>query len=65
VGLQIALDPETGELAVVAPIAGSPAEQAGIQPRDRILEIDGMLTSQLTLDEAASRCAEQQGRRLP
>lgn len=55
VGLQIALDPETGELAVVAPIAGSPAEQAGIQPRDRILEIDGMLTSQLTLDEAASR----------
>ncbi|MBD2015441.1 PDZ domain-containing protein [Microcoleus sp. FACHB-53] len=55
VGLQIALDPETGELAVVAPIAGSPAEQAGIQPRDRILEIDGMLTSQLTLDEAASK----------
>ena len=55
VGLQIALDPETGELAVVAPIAGSPAEQAGIQPRDRILEIDGILTSQLTLDEAASK----------
>lgn len=55
VGLQIALDPETGELEVVAPIAGSPAEQASIQPRDRILEIDGTLTSRLTLDEAAAR----------
>ncbi len=55
VGLQIALDAETGELEVVAPIAGSPAEQAGIQSRDRILEINGVSTSQLTLDEAASR----------
>ncbi len=55
VGLQIALDAKTGELEVVAPIAGSPAQEAGIQPLDRILEIDGILTSQLTLDEAAAR----------
>ena len=55
VGLQIALDAETGKLEVIAPIAGSPADQAGISPRDRILEIDGVLTSELTLDEAASR----------
>lgn len=55
VGLQIALNGETGELEVVAPIAGSPASEAGIQPRDRILEIDGTLTSTLTIDEAAAR----------
>lgn len=55
VGLQIALNAETGELEVVTPISGSPAEQAGIQPRDRILAIDGVLTSELTLDEAAAR----------
>ncbi|MBE9126407.1 MULTISPECIES: carboxyl-terminal processing protease CtpA [unclassified Coleofasciculus] len=55
VGLQIALDSETGQLAVVAPIAGSPADQAGIRPRDRIIEIDGKPTSELTLDEAAAR----------
>lgn len=55
VGLQIALDAETGGLEVIAPIAGSPAAQAGIQPRDRILEIDGVITSNLTLDEAAAR----------
>ena len=55
VGLQIALDASTGQLEVIAPIAGSPADLAGIQPRDRILEIDGVLTSELTLDEAATR----------
>lgn len=55
VGLQVALDAETGELEVIAPIAGSPADQAGIQPRDRILSINGVLTSTLTLDEAAAR----------
>ena len=55
VGLQIALDAETGELEVIAPIAGSPADKAGISPRDRIVEIDGILTSELTLDEAAAR----------
>ncbi len=55
VGLQIALDGETGELEVVAPIAGSPADKAGIQPRDRILEINGTLSSTFTLDEAAAR----------
>ncbi|MGK7872041.1 MAG: carboxyl-terminal processing protease CtpA [Xenococcaceae cyanobacterium] len=55
VGLQININPETEQLEVVAPIAGSPAEKAGIEPRDRILEIDGINTSTLTLDEAAAR----------
>ncbi len=55
VGLQIALNPETGKLEVVAPITGSPAEKAGIQPRDRIITIEGISTEKLTLDEAAAR----------
>lgn len=55
VGLQIALDEETGNPQVVAPIAGSPADKAGIKPGDLILEIDGSPTNQFTLDEAALR----------
>ncbi|MBF2001455.1 MAG: PDZ domain-containing protein [Synechococcales cyanobacterium M58_A2018_015] len=55
VGLQITQDTASGELRVIAPIEGSPAEQAGIQPRDRILKINGVPTTELTLDEAAER----------
>lgn len=55
VGLQIAKDPDNGELMVVTPLDGSPADAAGIQPRDRILKIDGFPTPDLTLDEAAAR----------
>ncbi|MEA5624962.1 carboxyl-terminal processing protease CtpA [Nostoc sp. UHCC 0251] len=55
VGLQIALNPETGKLEVVAPIVGSPADKAGIRPRDRILKIEGISTENLTLDEAATK----------
>ncbi|MBD2343028.1 carboxyl-terminal processing protease CtpA [Anabaena subtropica] len=55
VGLQIALNPQSGKLEVVSPIAGSPADKAGIRPRDRIVKIEGMATTDLTLDEAAAR----------
>lgn len=55
VGLQIALEAQTGLLVVIAPIAGSPAETAGLQPLDRILEIDGIPTSSLSLEEAAEK----------
>jgi len=55
VGLQIAQDSETGELRVIAPIDGSPADRAGIRSHDRILKIDGIPAKDLTLDEAATR----------
>ncbi len=55
VGLQININAETGNLEVVAPLAGSPAEAAGIKARDRILTIDSINTAQLTLDEAAAK----------
>lgn len=55
VGLQIALDAETGVLTVVAPLAGSPADRAGILPQDRILAINGIPTKAMSLDEAAER----------
>ncbi|MBW4469710.1 MAG: PDZ domain-containing protein [Stenomitos rutilans HA7619-LM2] len=55
VGLQIASDAETGKLRVIAPIAGSPADRAGVKPADTIVKIDGVPTATLTLDEAAAR----------
>jgi len=61
VGLQITKDEKPGWLRVIAPIEGSPAEQAGIQPKDIVLEIDGANTVELTLDEAAARMRGPQG----
>ncbi|MGB3495994.1 MAG: carboxyl-terminal processing protease CtpA [Elainellaceae cyanobacterium] len=55
VGLQIAQDETTGVLQVIAPVVGSPADEAGIQSRDRILKIDGIPTTELSLDESAER----------
>ena len=55
VGLQIAKDEKESSLRVIAPIEGSPAESAGLLPQDTILEINGMPTSRLSLDEAAAR----------
>lgn len=55
IGLQIAQDSESGDLRVIAPIEGSPADKAGLRPRDRILQINGFPAQKLTLDEAAER----------
>jgi carboxyl-terminal processing protease len=55
VGLQIAIDTQTKVLTVISPIAGTPADLAGLQPGDRILTIDGIATANLSLDEAAAR----------
>jgi carboxyl-terminal processing protease len=40
-----------GQIIIIAPIAGSPAEEAGIKPGDIILEVDGRSTSGMSLAE--------------
>lgn len=64
VGLQINLNPDTGNLEVVAPLAGSPAESAGLKPRDRILKIDAIDTTTLSLDEAAAKMRGPKGTKV-
>lgn len=43
------------QLVVVAPLPGSPAEEAGLRSGDKIYAIDGEETFQMTLEEAVSR----------
>jgi carboxyl-terminal processing protease len=53
VGLRLAR--ADGQLRVVAPLAGSPAERAGLAAGDAIVAIDGTDASQLTPAEAQAR----------
>jgi len=60
-GIGAVVGMEDGELTVVSPIAGSPAERQGIRAGDRILEIDGESTSGITLTEAVLKIRGPEG----
>jgi len=59
IGVQIAI--REGKLVVIAPLAGSPAERAGIRAGDIILEIDHRSTEGITLDEAVELLHGERG----
>lgn len=51
-GLGIEIDLRDGWITVAAPLPGTPADRAGLQPADRIVSIDGRNTEHWTSDEA-------------
>lgn len=51
-GVGIEISDRDGFLTIVAPIDGSPAFNAGLKPKDVILEIDDQPTSQMAIGEA-------------
>lgn len=59
IGAEIGIKNE--QLQVVAPIEGSPADKAGLQPGDRIQLINGEDTSDLSLDEAVTKIRGEKG----
>ena len=46
---------QNGQIVVVAPLSGSPAEKAKIKPKDIIIEIDGADTVDMTLNQAVDK----------
>ena len=51
-GVGIQIGPRNNQLTVIAPIDQSPAQRAGVKPGDRIVEINGEPTENLSLMEA-------------
>lgn len=52
IGAELSKDAETKAIVVVAPIAGFPAEKAGLKPKDVIAEIDGKSAYDLSVSDA-------------
>ena len=63
-GIGAVITVEDGQLTVVSPIAGSPAESQGIRSGDRILQIDGQPTSGMSLAEAVLKIRGPQGTKV-
>jgi carboxyl-terminal processing protease len=60
-GIGAVISMKDGQLTVVSPIADSPAEKAGIKAGDKILEIDGQLSSKFSLIEAVLKIRGPKG----
>lgn len=52
VGIQLGLDERTHRLKVITPLESSPALEAGIQPDDLIIRVDGKSTTGWTTEDA-------------
>ena len=50
-GVGVEVGVKEGVLTVIAPIAGSPAERAGVQPGDRIVAVEGRRTAMMDMME--------------
>ena len=60
-GVGLVVGTRDGQLTVVAPMDGSPAAQAGMEPLDRIVAVDDEETEHLTLDEILHRLRGETG----
>jgi carboxyl-terminal processing protease len=63
-GLGIEITVKDRMLTVVAPIEGTPADRAGIQPGDRIVKIEGQPTKDLTLMDAVRKLRGPKGSKV-
>ena len=50
-GIGVELDLRDGFVTVIAPLAGTPADSAGVEPGDRIVAVDGRSTAGLGMEE--------------
>ena len=60
-GIGAEIEAQNGYLVIVAPLVGSPAEKAGLEPKDIIVKIDGNDVSNMTFSEAINKIRGKKG----
>ncbi len=60
-GVGIEIGVRNDQLQVIAPLEGTPAQEAGLRPGDKILAVDGESTADFTLEDAVSRIRGPKG----
>ena len=64
VGIQIVKDKESDSLIIISPIDGTPAYEAGIKARDKILSIDDVSTKGLNIEDAVKLIRGRRGTKV-
>ncbi len=64
VGIQIVKEKESDDLIIISPIEGTPAFDAGIKARDKILSIDDISTEGMNIEEAVKLIRGQRGTKV-
>ncbi|HZL47213.1 MAG TPA: S41 family peptidase [Opitutaceae bacterium] len=62
IGIQVEL--RGGKIVVVAPVADTPGDRAGIRRADEIVKVDGQSTEKLGMDKVVSRLRGQPGTKV-
>ena len=64
IGIQIVKDKDSDDLIIISPIEGTPAYEAGIKARDKILSIDDISTRGMDIEEAVKLIRGQKGTKV-
>lgn len=63
IGAELSKDAD-GNLVVISPISGYPADKAGLKPKDVVAEIDGTSTAGMTVSDAVSKIRGETGSKV-
>ena len=64
VGIQIVKDKESDSIIIVSPVEGTPAYEAGIKAKDKILSIDDVSTKGMDIENAVKLIRGQRGTKV-